>query len=63
MAGPKAVGAQMTDMELQDLVFALVQSFLARPFIIPSFWSENVPFVWLYTRSIHNFFFDYTGSS
>lgn len=32
---PKAVGAQMTDMELQDLVFALVQAFLARPLFLP----------------------------
>lgn len=34
---PKAIGAQMTDMELQDLVFALVQAFLARSLFLP-FW-------------------------
>lgn len=32
---PKAIGVQMTDMELQDLVF--VQAFLARPLFLP-FW-------------------------
>lgn len=32
---PKAVGAQMTDTELQDLVFVLVQAFLVRPLFLP----------------------------
>lgn len=32
---PKAAGAQMIDMELQDLVFALAQTFLARPLFLP----------------------------
>lgn len=32
---PKAAGAQKTDMELQNLVFALVQTFLARPLFLP----------------------------
>lgn len=64
---PKATGAQMTDMELQDSVFALVQAFLVRPLFLP-FWMRmftlyNCVQSVLYTRSIYNFFFDYKGSA